>query len=195
MPLGPLWILLRCAPTPRTESRLIARPRLRWRGVDLPQGPRRDHHQHEYDEGRRRRPGDLDRLAAIDLRRLGRFATAAEAEDRVEEHRLDDQEDETGDREDEDGQVADRFLGSRWAAYYPYSEPGKCVILKIQGNYSNVPRGDCPNGYNSELNALSGEAFWTPKDGSAEFRVLWGRQEVGRCQIADQRCEIRFPPA
>jgi serine/threonine protein kinase len=94
-----------------------------------------------------------------------------------------------------DGQVADRFLGSRWAAYYPYSEPGKCVILKIQGNFSNPPRDDCPNGYNSELNALTGEAFFTPKDGSVEFRVLWGRQEVGRCQIAGQRCEIRFPPA
>ncbi len=94
-----------------------------------------------------------------------------------------------------DGQVTDRFLGSRWGAYYPYSEPNKCVILKIQGSYSNVPRGDCPGGYNSELNALTGEAFWTPEDGSVEFRVLWGRQEVGRCPIGGQRCEIRFPPA
>ncbi len=94
-----------------------------------------------------------------------------------------------------DGSVTDRFLGGRWAGYYPYSEPNKCVILKVQGTYSNLPRNDCPWGYNSELNALSGEAFWTPKESSVEFRVLWNKQEVGRCQIASKRCEIRFPPA
>ncbi len=94
-----------------------------------------------------------------------------------------------------DGQVMDRFLGSRWAAYYPYSEPNKCVILKLQGSFRNLPTGECPSGYNSELNALSGEAFWTPKDGSVEFRVVFGRQEVARCQIASRRCEVRFPPA
>jgi serine/threonine protein kinase len=93
------------------------------------------------------------------------------------------------------GQPAERYAGNRWAGYYPYSEPNKCLILKIQGSYHNLPRNDCPYGYNSEINAQTGEVFWTPADGSIEFRVLWNDNEVGRCEIARQRCEIRFPPA
>jgi serine/threonine-protein kinase len=93
------------------------------------------------------------------------------------------------------GQPAERYAGNRWAGYYPYSEPNKCLILKIQGSYHNLPRNDCPYGYNSEINAQTGEVFWTAADGSIEFRVLWNNSEVGRCEIAKQRCEVRFPPA
>jgi serine/threonine-protein kinase len=93
------------------------------------------------------------------------------------------------------GQPAERYAGNRWAGYYPYSEPNKCLILKIQGSYHNLPRTDCPYGYNSEINAQTGEVFWTAADGSIEFRVLWNNSEVGRCEIARQRCEVRFPPA
>ncbi len=94
----------------------------------------------------------------------------------------------------DNGQVSDRYLGGRWAAYYPYSEPSKCLILKVQGTVSTLPRTECPYGYNSEINAQHGEVFWTAADNSVEFRVLWNKQEVGRCLIANPRCEIRFPP-
>jgi serine/threonine protein kinase len=92
------------------------------------------------------------------------------------------------------GQVSDRYLGGRWAAYYPYIEASKCVILKVQGTFSNLPRNECPYGYNSEINAQHGEIFWTAADNSVEFRVLWNKQEIARCQIAQNRCEVRLPP-
>jgi serine/threonine protein kinase len=92
------------------------------------------------------------------------------------------------------GLVSDRYLGGRWSAYYPYIETSKCVILKVQGTFSNLPRTECPYGYNSEINAQHGEIFWTTADNSVEFRVLWNKQEIARCQIANKHCELRLPP-
>ncbi|MCP6768858.1 hypothetical protein NL529_28845, partial [Klebsiella pneumoniae] len=58
------------------------------------------------------------------------------------------------------GSFGERYEGKRWAAYYPYSEVKKCVILKVT-NAFNFPRQDCPYGINANANALKGEAFWT----------------------------------
>ena len=44
--------------------------RVRRRDVDLPKSARRHQHQHKHDERGRGRPSDLDRLAAVNLRRL-----------------------------------------------------------------------------------------------------------------------------
>ena len=90
------------------------------------------------------------------------------------------------------GLFAEHFEAKRWAAYYPYSEPNKCLLLKV-GTVFAFSKADCPFGYNSTINALSGEAFWTPSDSSVEFRILWNKKEVGRCQIAQRRCEVWFP--
>ncbi len=92
-------------------------------------------------------------------------------------------------------QFTNRYAGGRWAAYYAYSEPNKCLILKTTGSFARLPRNDCPYGQNSEVNAFADEVFWTPAEGSTEFRVLWNKSEVGRCPITQQRCEIRFPPS
>jgi hypothetical protein len=92
------------------------------------------------------------------------------------------------------GQFGERYAGNRWAGYYAYSEPNKCLIVKVQGSFPNLPRNDCPYGYNSEINAQTGEVFWTAEEGSVEFRILWNKNEIGRCAIAKQRCEVRFPP-
>ncbi len=92
------------------------------------------------------------------------------------------------------GQFGNHFAGQRWAAYYPYNEPNKCLVLNIQGKSWRLPASDCPYGYNSQIYALSGEIFWTPAAGSAAFRVTWRSMEVGRCALSQMRCELRFPP-
>ena len=57
----------------RDEQRLVARLRLGQRSSSTSHSVRvDDQHQDEDDQSRRRGPGDLDRLAAVDLRRLGR---------------------------------------------------------------------------------------------------------------------------
>jgi serine/threonine protein kinase len=62
----------------------------------------------------------------------------------------------------------------------PYLNPPECTagILKtIQ------PRFDRPGDI----------LFWTPKDGSTKFRVIWLEEEVARCEIAAGVCEVYIP--
>jgi hypothetical protein len=91
------------------------------------------------------------------------------------------------------GLPAERFEGKRWAAYYNYYEPKKCVIVKVMGTQATYSRQECPAGYNAEISAITKERFWTSQGDSREFRVLWDDQEVARCQIAAKRCEVWLP--
>lgn len=62
----------------------------------------------------------------------------------------------------------------------PYLNPAECSI----GLMTTVqPRFDRPG----EL------LFWTPKEGSTQFRVLWLDEEIARCDIAVGVCEIYIP--
>jgi serine/threonine protein kinase len=93
------------------------------------------------------------------------------------------------------GGFANLYSGGRWARYspsYPYVEPRKCVILEAPGKGAPYLRDECPLGQNAEIYATRGELFWTPDASSDEFRVLWNNQEIGRCAIAQQRCELRI---
>lgn len=62
----------------------------------------------------------------------------------------------------------------------PYLNPAECSI----GLMTTIqPRFDRP-----------GEIlFWTPKDGSTQFRVLWLDEEIARCSISAGVCEIYIP--
>src|SRR5262249_541996 len=91
------------------------------------------------------------------------------------------------------GGFAERYQGKRWAAYYPYNEVKKCEILKAANVYY-FPRQECPYGINGNLNALKTELFWTSAPNSTEFRVLWNNNEIARCQLAQNRCEVHLPP-
>jgi serine/threonine protein kinase len=96
-----------------------------------------------------------------------------------------------------DGQAGDRYEGIRWGAFYPWSEPRRCIVLHLPRASWRLPSGDCPNGYNSEIATQDGESFWMAADNSTEFRVLWSNNEVARCPVATSteaiRCEIRYP--
>jgi serine/threonine protein kinase len=92
------------------------------------------------------------------------------------------------------GGKQERYEGRRWSAFYGWNEPRRCLVLRLPRARFLVPAAECPDGYNSDIQTQSGEAFWTPATDSQAFRVLWMGSEVGRCVIAASRCEVRFPP-
>jgi hypothetical protein len=99
------------------------------------------------------------------------------------------------DRLDASGNPTNHFDGGRWAQFYPYVFPQACARVII-GNttvgYLEPPQ--CRQ-YNSEVWVERGRSldFWTPQEGSAQFRVSWNGQEIGRCEIAVGSCEVYLP--
>jgi hypothetical protein len=99
------------------------------------------------------------------------------------------------DRLDGSGNPANHFDGGRWAQFYPYVFPQACARVIIGSpsvGYLEPPQ--CRQ-YNSEVWVERGRSldFWTPQEGSTQFRVLWNGQEVGRCEIAVGSCEVFLP--
>jgi hypothetical protein len=81
----------------------------RHRVLDGDQGSGRDQEEHEDDQRRDDRPGELDLVAAVDLRRLAILiaGAGAEADDAVDEQAGDDDEDHRGDAEHQHRQRVD----------------------------------------------------------------------------------------
>jgi serine/threonine protein kinase len=99
------------------------------------------------------------------------------------------------DRLDASGNPTNHFDGGRWAQFYGVVYPQACaklIILDPIVGYLEPPQ--CQS-YNSEVWVERGRSldFWTPQDGSMQFRVLWNGQEVGRCEIATGSCEVFLP--
>lgn len=88
-----------------------------------------------------------------------------------------------------------QFQGSRWMAYFPRLYPGACVILEVKQDAASWTHAECPAGVNARIAAQSGETFWLAQNGAVEFRVLWGKLEIGRCTIATSPCTINLPPS
>lgn len=104
-------------------------------------------------------------------------------------------------RLDDDGiPMDDIFQGYRWETpNLDYLPRNFCVNITIYGDqdppYLN-PSG-CFGGIISTIQPRfdrPGEIlFWTPKEGSSQFRVLWLDEEVARCDIAGVQCEVFIP--
>jgi hypothetical protein len=93
-----------------------------------------------------------------------------------------------------------RYNGTRWAAFYPDSKPGKCVALEILGSPPYLDPPECGRGTFLSLRTPTREdstIFWTAQEGSHQFRVLWrtgGKdEEIGRCEIGAGTCEVWLP--
>ena len=93
-----------------------------------------------------------------------------------------------------------RFNGTRWAAFYPDSKPGKCEALEILGSHPYLDPPECGRGTFLSLRTPTREdstIFWTAQEGSHQFRVLWrtgGKdEEIGRCEIGAGTCEVWLP--
>ncbi|MHB8624842.1 MAG: serine/threonine-protein kinase [Aggregatilineales bacterium] len=96
---------------------------------------------------------------------------------------------------DSSGQPTLQFQGGRWARYFPSLYPGACMILETKQDVAAYTHADCPSGVNARIASVSGESFWLAQNGAVEFRVLWGKLEVGRCTIAAPPCTIYLPPS
>jgi hypothetical protein len=93
-----------------------------------------------------------------------------------------------------------RFNGTRWAEFYAYSTPGKCVAIQILGSSPYLDPAEC--GHNNFLSLRTPArddptVFWTAKEGSHQFRVLWREggqdEEIARCEIGAETCEVFLP--
>lgn len=96
-----------------------------------------------------------------------------------------------------DGSFTNRFEGSLLSAYYPRIDPNWCASVELlQRSGSDYLRpADCGSRYNIRTTPRDSYSyiFWTPQPNSEQFRVLWQGEEVGRCEIAAGRCELRLP--
>ena len=94
-----------------------------------------------------------------------------------------------------DGSFDNHFDGSYWGQIYPNIRAGQCMVLELIDYRDHLDPGACQNKdlvYRSP-NASEAIIFWTAKEGSTQFRVLWDNTEVGRCDIAAKACDIYLP--
>jgi hypothetical protein len=98
-------------------------------------------------------------------------------------------------RLDDQGQPVNRFDGSRWAEFHATTQPGWCMRIEILESPPYLEPPECVRGYLSTRTPVRGDPviFWTPAEGSDQFRVLWNEAEVGRCDIAAGLCRVYLP--
>lgn len=92
--------------------------------------------------------------------------------------------------------IEDIFQGYRWeepqAKFLPHDT---CVSITLVSQQSLPP--ECPLGLLKTIpipvDNPENLLFWTPKQGSRQFRVLWLDEEVARCDIAAGRCDVFIP--
>jgi hypothetical protein len=97
---------------------------------------------------------------------------------------------------DAGGQPAGRrFDGDEWARFTETVTPGNCDALEI----AQFPRYLRPNAckkYNALRTPATSSAstvFWSSTLKVPQFRVLWGSDEIARCDIAAKKCDFRVP--
>ena len=94
-----------------------------------------------------------------------------------------------------DGLPMERFDGEHWTEFYPTIKPGWCMRIEILDNPPYLQPPECFEGTLSTRTPQRQDPviFWTAREGSHQFRVLWDEQEVGRCEIAAGLCRVFLP--
>lgn len=90
--------------------------------------------------------------------------------------------------------VGYNFDGYRWSQFYSFVDSNSCVRLEILKRSNYLRPGKCRN-YNSTITPPEGdpEVFWLNEAGATQFRILWEDQEVARCSITADLCEVFVP--
>lgn len=93
------------------------------------------------------------------------------------------------------GAALNRFDGWRWSQHYPRVETDSCARIEIRGRSPYLRPAQCQGRYNSSITASRDDSyvFWISQKDSSQFRVLWNKQEVARCEIAAGVCEVFLP--
>jgi serine/threonine protein kinase len=97
-------------------------------------------------------------------------------------------------RLDASGEPTNRFDGTEWAMLYTLIWPKNCLKAEIRDNYPYLSPSACL-GYNATRTFKQNEkvVFWTERQGSTQFRVLWDEEEIARCEIEEGICDIYLP--
>jgi serine/threonine protein kinase len=106
----------------------------------------------------------------------------------------------TFERLNESGEATDRFYGYSWFdTKYKDLPPRTCLSINIHGITTPpyLTSSDCVNGYliisEPDYEKDQEMLFWTIKEGSTKFRVLWLNEEIAQCEISAASCEIYIP--
>jgi len=96
-----------------------------------------------------------------------------------------------------DGTFQDQFSGWEWEQKrFMAIHPNRCMSLEIfQSEEPYLRPAECENRTSSKLEPTidSGKNFWTPNDTSSQFRILWLREEIARCEIEAGVCDFYVP--
>ncbi|MBZ0318100.1 MAG: protein kinase [Anaerolineae bacterium] len=93
-----------------------------------------------------------------------------------------------------EGNFSNRFYGNQLARFYPTIDSNYCARMEILQRTGYLRPSDC-RGYNSSITPQAQDSFvfWTPDPSSMQFRVLWNEEEIARCEISAERCEVYLP--
>jgi hypothetical protein len=96
---------------------------------------------------------------------------------------------------DKDGKPVKRVEGWYWGNIYSKFRADYCLVLEILTRTDHLSPPECKNRYLVIRTPTyeSGMIFWIKEKNYREFRVLWDDDEVGRCKIAEQYCEVYLP--
>ena len=88
-----------------------------------------------------------------------------------------------------------RFSGIRWAEFYGFIQPEHCNMVELVGASQRDRPPSCEeiNTTIESIEATNNVVFWLSQGEQSEFRVLWREGEIGRCNIASERCDIYLP--
>ncbi|MEW6404036.1 MAG: protein kinase [Chloroflexota bacterium] len=95
-----------------------------------------------------------------------------------------------------DGTFANHFGGWDWEIKpVRNSEPDRCVRIEIYAARNYLGPAVCKNFYLSTLQPAetADTIFWTLKENSRQFRVLWMDEEIARCEVDEETCVIFVP--
>ena len=86
------------------------------------------------------------------------------------------------------------FDGRRWSQFYSFIEPFSCMRLEMTKVSGWLRPSQCRS-FNSTITPEQGGdiVFWTARDGVSQFRVVWQGQELGRCDVNSDQCEVYLP--
>jgi serine/threonine protein kinase len=87
-----------------------------------------------------------------------------------------------------------QFDASMWTQFYTYVENGRCDRIEITRSDGYLRPPQCRS-YNASVtpDRDTDLVFWIAKAGIARFRVSWNGNEIARCEIGGERCEVYLP--
>lgn len=87
------------------------------------------------------------------------------------------------------------MAGDRWTQFYSFVDGFACDSIEPFGVGGAFMRPQFCRSYNASVTpAQNGdEIFWIERPGSVEFRVLWDGEEIARCPLGANTCQLFVP--